>query len=98
MYKPYVCYIYIVFTGIEDQLESGVKDVKWAQATFEVLGMSCASCVNKIEKNIAKKTGTLLCNLCIALLTKCVEVSLAHLQQLHVYTLALLSFFLLFYY
>ena len=52
--------MYIIFTGIEEnQLESGVKDVKWAQAKFKVLGMSCASCVNTIEKNIAKKTGTL---------------------------------------
>ena len=52
--------MYIIFTGIEEnQLECGVKDVKWAQAKFKVLGMSCASCVNTIEKNIAKKAGTL---------------------------------------
>ena len=52
--------MYIIFTRIEEnQLECGVKDVKWAQAKFKVLGMSCASCVNTIEKNIAKKAGTL---------------------------------------
>ena len=41
----------------EEKPEAGMRDVKRKQAKFKVLGMSCASCVSKIEKYMAGRTG-----------------------------------------
>ena len=46
-------------------IEDGVKNVKKVQAKFKVLGMSCASCVNKIEKYMKRRTGKYQGVLCI---------------------------------
>ena len=44
----------------DEKIEAGMKDTKRIQAKFKVLGMSCASCVNKIEKYVAGKAGSYL--------------------------------------
>ena len=48
----------VYFPGSPVKEPVTVKETGRAYAKFKVMGMTCASCVNKIEKYIAGKTGT----------------------------------------
>ena len=56
---PDVNYVFCVI-GDGEKIETSTADSKRTRAKFKVLGMSCTSCVNKIEKCIAGKTGVFL--------------------------------------
>ena len=41
------------------KLEDGPKDLEFVKCTLRVMGMTCASCVNTIEKHLGKQKGKL---------------------------------------
>lgn len=52
----------IAFSKVKDEVEvAGVRDnAKFVKSIFQVSGMTCSSCVNKIEREVKKRTGMII--------------------------------------
>lgn len=52
----------IAFSKVKDEVEvTGVRDnAKFVKSIFQVSGMTCSSCVNKIEREVKKRTGMII--------------------------------------
>ena len=52
----------IAFSKKKDEVEvAGVKDnAKFIKSIFQVSGMTCSSCVNKIEREVRKRAGMII--------------------------------------
>lgn len=52
----------IAFSKKKDEVEvAGVRDnAKFIKSIFQVSGMTCSSCVNKIEREVRKRAGMII--------------------------------------
>lgn len=52
----------IAFSKKKDEVEvAGVRDnAKFTKSIFQVSGMTCSSCVNKIEREVRKRAGMII--------------------------------------
>ena len=52
----------IAFSKVKDEVEvAGVRDnAKFVKSIFQVSGMTCSSCVNKIEREVKKRAGMII--------------------------------------
>ena len=52
----------IAFSKKKDEVEvAGVRDnAKFNKSIFQVSGMTCSSCVNKIEREVRKRAGMII--------------------------------------